>query len=82
MFTVEERDTKKRKATFYVTNNEKMKGLDVTVRGYPGKYINFHNYGEGQHGAEDSKWITPLQEGARIRAISSDQKQNKAIGNK
>lgn len=82
VFTVEERDTKKRKATFYVTNNEKMKGLDVTVRGYPGKYINFHNYGEGQHGAEDSKWITPLQEGARIRAISSDQKQNKAIGNK
>ena len=59
-----------------------MKGLDVTVRGYPGKYINFHNYGEGQHGADDSKWITPLQEGARIRAISSDQKQDKAIGNK
>ena len=69
-------------ATFYVTNNEKMKGLDVTVRGYPGKYINFDNYREGQHGAEDTKWIAPLQEGARIRAISSDQKQDKAIGNK
>lgn len=68
-------------ATFFVTNNEKAKGLDVTVRGYPAKYVNFHNYGEGQRGADDSKWIDPLQNGARIRAVSTDQKQNKAVGN-
>ena len=61
-------------ATFYVINNEKAKGLDVTVRGYPAKYVKFHNYGEGQLGADDSKWITPLQDGARIRAISVDNK--------
>lgn len=68
--------------TFYVTNNEKSKGLDVTVRGYPGKYVKFHNYGEGTLGADDPKWIDPLQNGARIRTLSTDQKQNKAIGNK
>lgn len=67
-------------ATFYVVNNEKAKGLDVTVRGYPAKYVKFHNYGEGQMGADDSKWIDPLQNGARIRSMSSDQKQNKAVG--
>lgn len=68
-------------ATFYVINNEKAKGLDVTVRGYPAKYVRFHNYGEGQLGTDDSKWIDPLQNGARIRAISVDNKQNKAVGN-
>lgn len=66
---------------FYVINNEKAKGLDVTVRGYPAKYVRFHNYGEGQLGTDDSKWIDPLQNGARIRAISVDNKQNKAVGN-
>lgn len=64
-------------ATFYVTNNKKLKGLDIIVRGYPAKYINFHNYGDDSN---DSKWIEPLQEGARIRSISIDQKQNKAVG--
>lgn len=67
-------------ATFYVINNEQTKGLDVTVRGYPAKYVKFHNYGEGQQGAEDAKWIVPLQEGARIRAYSTEQRQNKAVG--
>ena len=65
-------------ATFYVTNNKKTKGLDVVVRGYPAKYVNFHNYGSNP---EDSKWIAPLQEGARIRAITPDQQKNKAVGN-
>lgn len=64
-------------ATFYVTNNKKQKGLDVVVRGYPAKYVKFHNYGENP---DDSKWIEPLQEGARIRSLSLDQKQNKAVG--
>ena len=60
-----------------MTNNKKLKGLDVVVRGYPAKYVNFHNYGENPN---DSKWIEPLQEGARIRSLSIDQKQNKAVG--
>lgn len=67
-------------ATFYVVNNEKAKGLDVTVRGYPAKYVKFHNYGDGQMGSDDAKWIQPLQEGARIRSMSADQKQEKAVG--
>lgn len=65
-------------ATFYVTNNKKSKGLDVVVRGYPAKYVNFHNYGANP---EDAKWIGPLQEGARIRAVTPDLQQNKAVGN-
>ena len=64
-------------ATFFVKDNKQKKGLDVVVMGYPAKYINFHNYGTN---ADDSKWISPLQDGARIRALSSDQKQNKAVG--
>lgn len=65
--------------TFYVVNNEEQKGLDVTVRGYPAKYINFHNYGDGAKGADDEKWIVPLQEGARIRSNYSAPKQNAAV---
>ena len=69
----------KANAAFKATKLAGAKGLDVTVRGYPAKYVKFHNYGEGQLGADDSKWITPLQDGARIRAISVDNKQNKAV---
>ena len=54
-------------ATFYVVNNKKKKGLDVTVRGYPAKYVQFHNYGTK---GEDKEWIEPLQDGARIRAAA------------
>ena len=54
-------------ATFYVVNNKKKKGLDVTVRGYPAKYVQFHNYGSKN---EDKEWIEPLQDGARIRAAA------------
>lgn len=65
--------------TFYVVNNEEKKGLDVTVRGYPAKYVNFHNFGDGQKGADDAKWIEPLQDGARIRANYTGTKQNAAV---
>jgi len=71
-------------ATFYVTNGKtKNKGLDVIVRGYPAKYVNFHSFGDVVKGKDDSKWIVPLQDGARIRGLlSTDQKQTKAIENK
>ena len=62
-------------ATYYVTNNKKNKGLDITVNGYPAKYVDFHNYGEKQ---TDEKWIVPLEEGARIRALTKDE-QSKAV---
>lgn len=59
-------------ATFFVQNNKKKKGLDVTVRGFPAKYVKFHSYGNEP---EDSKWIEPLQEGARIRAYTGEKKE-------
>ncbi|MDE6355602.1 MAG: hypothetical protein K2L56_11205 [Prevotella sp.] len=60
--------------TYYVTNNKKAKGLDIIVRGYPAKYVNFHSFGDPKRGQEDEKWIVPLEEGARIRAIAKDDK--------
>lgn len=71
-------------ATFYVTNGKtKSKGLDVIVRGYPAKYVNFHNFGDAVKGKDDAKWIDPLQDGARIRAlVPADQRQTKAIDTK
>lgn len=72
-------------ATFYVTDGKtKNKGLDVTVRGYPAKYVNFHSFGDAKNGGmDDSKWIDPLQNGAQIRAlVPADQKQTKAIDSK
>ncbi len=62
-------------ATFYVVNNKKNKGLDVTVNGYPAKYVDFHSYGDKQ---SDEKWVEPLQNGARIRALTN-QSQSQAI---
>lgn len=64
-------------ATFYVVNNKKQKGLDVTVRGYPAKYVKFHNFGTEP---DDAKWVEPLQEGFKIRTWNKDGKQDKAIG--
>ncbi len=54
-------------ATFHVVNNKKKKGLTVIVRGYPAKYVKFHNFG-----TEDKEWIDQLQNGARIRAAALD----------
>lgn len=66
-------------ATFYVTSGKsKNKGLDVTVRGYPAKYTNFHSFGDPVKGKDDMKWIVPLQDGAKIRLIPG-QTQTKAI---
>lgn len=68
-------------ATFHVTNNKtKNKGLDVIVKGYPAKYVNFHSYGDPQKGKDDDKWVAPLQEGAKIRTLNG-QNQTKALSN-
>lgn len=62
-------------ATYYVTNNKKNKGLDVIVNGYPAKYADFHSYGAKP---SDKEWVDPLQNGARIRALTKDD-QSKAV---
>lgn len=54
-------------ATFNVVNGDnKTKGLNVIVRGYPAKYVNFHSLGEG-----DSKWVQELFEYERIKILGT-----------
>lgn len=71
-------------ATFNVVNGKgKTKGLDVIVRGYPAKYVNFHNFGDATKGKDDDKWIKILLENERTRkwntSNNSDQSQTKAV---
>lgn len=69
-------------ATFNVVNGKgKNKGLDVIVRGYPAKYINFHSFGDPAKGKDDDKWIKILLENERTRKwnITNDQSQTKAV---
>ena len=63
-------------ATYYVTNDKKLKGLNVVVRGYPAKYVKFHNFGDEP---TDAKWIGPLQDGVRNRAVLVNQKASEAL---
>ena len=63
-------------ATYYVTNDKKQKGLNVVVRGYPAKYVKFHNFGDEP---TDAKWIGPLQDGVRNRAVLVNQKASEAL---
>lgn len=70
-------------ATFNVVNGKgKNKGLDVIVRGYPAKYVNFHSFGDAAKGKDDEKWIKILLENERTRKwslINNDQSQTKAV---
>lgn len=69
-------------ATFNVVNGKsKTKGLDVIVRGYPAKYVNFHNFGDAAKGKDDEKWIKVLLENERTRTWGKigDQSQIKAV---
>lgn len=70
-------------ATFNVVNGKgKTKGLDVIVRGYPAKYVNFHNFGDATKGKDDDKWIKILLENERTRKWTyspGSQEQTKAV---
>lgn len=75
-------------ATFEVRNHmEKDKngkevsseyGVDVIVRGYPAKYVNWHKLGEQQ---DDTKWIQQLFDGQRVRSSTpvADKDKSKAL---
>lgn len=73
-------------ATFYVVSGDnKTKGLLVTVKGYPAKYVGFHKYGDQKLGTEDARWVGPLQEGFRSRRTfdatdKRDKGSTKAVG--
>ena len=61
-------------ATYYVRNHidEKGKpsdrGVDVIVRGYPAKYVNWHLLGDSKY-PSDENWVEPLIEAQRVRAL-------------
>ena len=60
-------------ATFEVTSHKDEKGqfvdngIDITVRGYPAKYVNWHKMGESP---EDAKWFKNLID-AQLARISA-----------
>lgn len=72
-------------ATFYVRNHidEKGKpsdyGVDVVVRGYPAKYVNWHQLGDPKYGT-DEKWVDNLVEAQRVRALKGES-EAKALSN-
>lgn len=70
-------------ATYYVRNHidEKGKptdyGIDVIVRGYPAKYVNWHMLGDPKYSTDD-KWVDHLIEAQRVRALKGDS-ESKAL---
>ena len=64
-------------ATYYVRNHidEKGKptdfGIDVIVRGYPAKYVNWHLLGDPKYTTDD-KWVDYLINAQRVRALKGD----------
>lgn len=76
-------------ATYYVRNHidEKGKpsdhGIDVIVRGYPAKYVNWHSLGDAKYASSDEKWVNQLIEAkkARVWHNGNDQNQADAIEN-
>lgn len=64
-------------ATFLIQNhrdekgNETDMGIDVIIRGYPAKYVNWHKMGEDSN---DYQWVNFLMEGQRARNSNSNRK--------
>ena len=59
-------------ATYYVTHhmeNGKVSeyGVEITVNGYPAKYINWHKMGDDP---KDKDWVPNLIDGQRARALT------------
>lgn len=66
-------------ATFEMHNHPDSEyGIDVTVRGYPAMYTNWHKMGDDP---EDSKWFPQLIQGqqARLATEQADDSKTKAI---
>ena len=63
-------------ATYLVTShveNGKISeyGVDITVNGYPARYVNWHKLGDDP---KDKEWFTSLINGQQVRANSKTQK--------
>lgn len=71
-------------ATYYVRNHidEKGKasdhGVDVIVRGYPAKYVNWHPLGDSKYAASDEKWVNQLIEAKKARVWHNNKDENQA----
>ncbi|MBQ9676537.1 MAG: hypothetical protein IJV44_00170 [Prevotella sp.] len=63
-------------ATYYVRNHVDNKGkptdygVDVIVRGYPAKYVNWHQLSDSKY--DDEKWINSLIDAQKARAEKGD----------
>lgn len=54
-------------ATFHITDSKKGKGVDVTLRGYPAKYINWRKVGSDPK-TDDYQWLgESLFKGQEVR---------------
>ncbi len=72
-------------ATYYVRNHIDEKGrptdygIDVIVRGYPAKYVNWHLLGDPKYTTDD-KWVDHLIDAQRVRTLKGDSEM-KALDN-
>lgn len=71
-------------ATYYVRNHIDAKGkatdygVDVIVRGYPAKYVNWHPLGDSKYSASDEKWVNQLIEAKKARTWHNNNAENQA----
>ena len=71
-------------ATYYVRNHVDEKGrpsdhgIDVIVRGYPAKYVNWHSLGDAKYSASDEKWVNQLIEARKARVWHNDKDVDQA----
>lgn len=68
-------------ATFEVRNHEEKGkssdlGIDIIVRGYPAKYINWHKMGED---STDKDWVPMLIDGQRARSLGASDAKTGAV---
>lgn len=71
-------------ATYYVTHhieNGKISeyGVDITVNGYPARYVNWHKMGED---AKDKEWVPYLIQGQTVRNKFNNEQKTEAVKGK
>lgn len=71
-------------ATYYVTHhmeNGKLSeyGVDITVNGYPARYVNWHKMGED---ISDRDWVPYLIQGQTVRNKLNDEQKTEAVKGK
>lgn len=69
-------------ATFLIKNNPKGKGVEITVTGFPAKYVNWHQFGQAGY-ESDANWVGTLFQGLMTRtnreASTREESHNKTV---